>query len=101
MGLGGMYLKQLSADQRAERKLPLAGMAFKVEHVGQFAPHDGAKKAGILAGDVLISVGGQADLSRETDLLAYSLNQVSAGADLAIVVLRNGDRLTMTLKTSR
>ena len=48
-----------------------------------------------------ISVGGQTDLLRETDLLAFSLNQISAGADLPVVVLRNGDRLTMTLKTSR
>jgi serine protease Do len=101
MGLGGMYLKPLTAEQRAERKLPADSMAFKVEHVGQYAPHDGAKKAGTLAGDIVVSVGGKSDLLRETDLLAYSLNQLKVGDQLPVVVLRGGERKTMTLTTSR
>jgi hypothetical protein len=101
MGLGGMYLRPLSAEQRAERKLPEGRMAFKVEHVGQYAPHDGAKKAGILAGDILISAGGRNDLLRETDLLDFSLNQVKVGDQLPVVVLRGGERKTFTVTTSR
>jgi serine protease Do len=101
MGLGGMYVKRLSAERRAEMKLPETGMAFNVEHVGQYAPHDGAKKAGLVAGDIVVSVGGRTDLLRETDLLAYSLNQLKTGSTLPVVVLREGQRLTLSWPTAR
>ena len=47
MGLGAMYLKPLSPGQRMELNMPERAMALLVEHVGQFAPHDIAKKAGV------------------------------------------------------
>jgi S1-C subfamily serine protease len=101
MGLGGMYAKRLSAERRAELKLPETGMAFKVEHVGQYAPHDGAKKAGLVAGDIVISVGGRTDLLRETDLLAYSLNDLKVGSTLPVVVLRDRQKLDLSWPTTK
>jgi hypothetical protein len=97
MGLGGMLVKPLPAAERAERKLPKGSMALKVEHVGQYAPHDGAKKAGVRNGDVLISFDGQTNLLRDTDLLAYSLNQVKPGSTVPLVVLREGERLSLSI----
>ena len=64
MGLGAMYLKPLSPGQRMELNMPERAMALLVEHVGQFAPHDIAKKAGVLKGDILISFNNRTDFQR-------------------------------------
>jgi serine protease Do len=101
MALGGMYLKSLSADRRAENKLPAAGMALKVEHVGRYAPHDLAKNAGVQMGDVLVSYDGRTDLLRESDLLAYGLNQVQPGQNVELIVLRGSDRMTFKIPIGR
>jgi serine protease Do len=101
MGLGGMFVKPLPADQRAEHKLAAGSMALKVEHVGQFAPHDGAKKAGVRAGDILLSYNGQANLLRDTDLLAYAINEIPPGSTVPLVVLRDGGKLPLSIILAR
>jgi serine protease Do len=101
MGLGGMYLKPISKEQRVERKLPADGMALRVEHTGQYPPHDVAKKAGVVKDDVLISFNGRSDFSRETDLLAYALNDVPAGSTVPAVIVRNGEKQTISLSTGK
>ena len=101
MALGGMFLKNISPELRAEQHLPAEGLALKLEHVGQYAPHDGAKRAGLKAGDVLISFAGRSDLARETDLLEYALNQVKPGTQIPLVVRRDGKPLTFTLTTGK
>ncbi len=101
MALGGMFLKGISPELRAEQKLPAQGLALKVEHVGQYPPHDGAKRAGLKAGDVVISFAGRTDLTRETDLLAYALNRVKPGSEIPLVVRRDGQPLTFTLTTGK
>jgi hypothetical protein len=67
MSLGGMYLKPLTPEQRAELKRSDNTLALRVQHVGQFAPHDLAKQAGVKANDILISYDGKTNLLRETD----------------------------------
>jgi hypothetical protein len=99
MGFGAMYLKTMSPEQRAEQKLPATGMALRVEHVGQFAPHDIAKKAGVLKDDVLISFNGRTDFTRETDLLAYALNEIPVGAKVPAVFMRSGEKVAVELVT--
>jgi hypothetical protein len=99
MGLGAMYLKPLTAEQRNELKLPVGSMALRAEHVGQFAPHDVAKKAGVAKDDVLISFNGRKDFQRETDLLAYALNELPVGSKVPAVFLRNGEKISVELLT--
>ena len=99
IALGGMYLKSISPELRAERKLPAHGLALRIEHVGQYAPHDGAKRAGFLPGDVLVSFDGRKDLERETDLLAYALNRRQK-TPVPVGILREGKRMTLTLPGS-
>jgi hypothetical protein len=96
MALGGLFAKNMSAEVRADQKLPPEGMALKIEHVGQYAPHDGAKKAGFRAGDILVSYDGRTDLVRETDLLAYALNRAEKGP-AKVGVIREGKRIELTL----
>jgi serine protease Do len=99
MGLGAMLLKPLSPAQRAELKLPDTGLALRVEHVGQFPPHDIAKKAGVLKEDILVSFNGRTDFTRETDLLAYALNEIPVGTKVPATFLRNGEKVNVELVT--
>ena len=101
MALGGLFLKSISPELRAEQKLPASGLALKAEHVGQYSPHDGAKRAGFQAGDVLISFDGRTDLTRETDLLHHALNVVKPGNQIPVVVLRNDQKHNFTLTTGK
>lgn len=101
MALGGMFTKKIADELLAEQKLPQDKLALKVEHVGQYAPHDGAKKAGIRAGDILIAFDGRTDLLRETDLLNYALNKVKPGSTVPVVVLRGGERVELALTTGK
>jgi hypothetical protein len=96
MAIGGIFAKNMSAEVRADRKLPLEGMAMKIEHVGQYSPHDGAKKAGFLAGDILVSYDGRTDLVRETDLLFYALNRAEKGP-AKVGLLREGKKIVLEL----
>lgn len=96
VAFGGMFLKPLPAEIRAEKKLPGDAFALKVEHVGQYAPHDRAKRAGLKAGDVVVAVDGRTDLPRETDLLAYALRRKD-GKPLSVEVLREGKKVTLQI----
>lgn len=100
MALGAMNVEPLTDDERAELKLPAGKTALKVKHVGQFPPHDRAKKAGVVAGDILLSFAGKSDLLRESDLIAYGLNQVKVGDPIELVMLRDGQKKTFTITTA-
>jgi len=101
IGMGGLFLKNVSPELRAERKLPAEGMALRVEHVGQYAPHDRAKQAGFVKNDVLVSFNGRTDLARETDLLNYVLNQVKPGSLIAVEILREGKKSMLNLPVGK
>jgi len=101
IGMGGLFLKNVSPELRAERKLPAEGMALRVEHVGQYAPHNRAQQAGFVKNDVLVSFDGRTDLARETDLLIYALNQVKPGTLIAVEILREGKKSTLNLPVGK
>jgi hypothetical protein len=94
--LGGLFAKDLSAQLRSDLKAPLQGMAMRVQHVGQYAPHDRAKQAGFLKDDILVSFDGRTDLVRETDLLNYALYREGSD-EVTVEVLRDGKKLTLKL----
>ena len=76
-------------------------MALVVEHVGAFAPHDRAKKAGVQKGDVLIEYDGRLDFLRESDLLAYSVNQVEVGRVVKLRMRRGAEDQVIEIATSK
>jgi S1-C subfamily serine protease len=96
-----MFLKALPPAERAELDIPSDRLALKVEHVGQFSPHDIAKKAGVQKGDMLISYAGRNDLLRESDLLAYGLNGVKPGESVELLLLRDGQKKSVAIRTTR
>lgn len=97
MVTGGLVLTSASAEQRRSLGLTASDMALRVEHVGQYAPHDAAKKAGFQVGDVVIAFDGQRDLRRESDLIAYALSHCRPGAQVEVMVLRGRQRIALTL----
>lgn len=94
---GGFFAKVLPDEDRAKLNLKPDVMALRVQHVGQYAPHDIAKRAGFLKDDVIVSFDGRTDLLRETDLLAWSLDKHKSGDKIDVQILRNGERKTLTL----
>ncbi|RPI83815.1 MAG: PDZ domain-containing protein [Planctomycetaceae bacterium] len=101
MALGGLYLKQLDEDRRKELNLPSDRQGLYVEHVGLYAPHDQAHKAGFQKGDLLVSFDGKSDFLRETDLIAYALNQIPVERSVTVQVLRGGEPRELRLKMVR
>lgn len=96
MGLGGMILEPVSAEDRA--KLGLAkGMALRAKHVGQFGPHAAAKNAGFKVGDVIVSYDGKDDFQREADVLTYAVTARKIGETIGVTVLRDGAKVELKL----
>jgi hypothetical protein len=94
---GGIFSKPLSDEERLALKIPAGTMALRVEHVGQFSPHDAAKRAGVVKGDILVSFDGQTNLLRETDVLVWSLEHRKPGETVELVIVRDGQRKTLSL----
>ncbi len=101
MGLGGMFLKEITADERKTLDISDDQMALVVNHVGAFAPHDRAKKAGVEKGDILIELDGRRDLKRETDVLAYAMNEVEPGRSVAMRFRRGNEEKRVEIATSK
>ena len=73
-------------------------MGFRIQHVGQFAPHDVAHKAGVKKDDILVGFDGRNDFTRETDLIAYALRHKKPGDLVKLELVRNGTPQTIALK---
>jgi hypothetical protein len=101
MTLGGLVLEDLPAAEaqlaRKKAGLPEAGMVLRVKHVGQFGPHAAAQKAGFRPGDLVVSFDNRADFRRETDLLVYAVNHRQPGEKVAVTVLREDQKVNLTL----
>lgn len=95
--VGGFYARPLPDEERTRLGIEPATMALRIEHVGQYSPHDAAKRAGFVKGDVVVSFDGRTDLHRETDLLTFSLDHRKAGDKVPVVIVRDGKRLTLVL----
>jgi hypothetical protein len=84
LALGGMLLQA-----------PEGGKELVVQHVGQYAPHDIAHRAGVRRGDVFVRFDGK-ELQRETDLIAYSLLERKENK-VALEMTRGGKPYKVTL----
>jgi hypothetical protein len=92
MGLGGMRLDDLTAEERNAANLPADALALRVRHVGEYGAHAIAKQAGFQKGDILITFDGQRGRMSESELLAYSVQQKRPGNVVAVTILRNGEK---------
>ncbi len=97
VALGGIFLGELPDEDREKWKLKSESTSLVVKHVGQYAPHDLAHRAGVRKGDILIGFNGRNDLLRETDLIAYSLQEKKSGEKLELTFLRDGKKVTIDI----
>ena len=97
MATGGLLLEELSADQRRARGLEDGQLALLVKHMGEYGKHAAAKTAGFRTADVLVEIDGVRSRLTEGQLIGRVLQQHMPGAKLPAVVLRGGERVSLTL----
>jgi len=98
--LGGMVLKNPEGVTGSGTEG--RGKTFlEIGHVGRFAPHDRALKAGLKTGDKIISIDGKKDWQRETDVIWHLLQQSVEGKPYSVVVEREGKNIEVMLSVKR
>ncbi|HEY6227601.1 MAG TPA: Trx7/PDZ domain-containing (seleno)protein, partial [Verrucomicrobiae bacterium] len=100
MVLGGLYLEDLSDEQRAERKLSKDSMALLVKHAGEYGIHAAAKNAGFRKDDVLVAVdAGSAAQQRmsEGELIGHLMKNRVPGDKVRALVLRGNVQVELVL----
>ncbi len=97
MALGGMLLVELSPEARSVKAIPKTQMALLVKHAGEYGKHAAAKKAGFKKDDILVELDGSSLAATESDLIDRLLGKYSAGDKVKAVVLRDGDRIELSL----
>ena len=97
MATGGFFSEAMTAEDRKAAGIPESGMALKIKHVGQYAPHDAAKQAGLVKDDVVVEFDGRTDLVRESDLLAYGVTKHFPGDKILVKILRHGKPVELTV----
>jgi hypothetical protein len=96
VAFGGMKLDNVSDQDRLQASIPQGRMALKVGYVGQHGEHAIAKRAGFERGDIIVSFDGKDGPATESDLIDYTLRQKHPGDTVAVTLLRNGTRKTLT-----
>jgi len=97
MGTGALVLQSLSEDARVQAGLTDAQLGLLVEGMSQYPPHNGAKMAGFQNGDIIVDFDGQTHYMTPSNLLAYSMQNTQPGDNMAVTVLRAGERVDLTL----
>ncbi len=97
MATGGLVLESLSSEARGKLNLAEDTLALRVKYVGQYNEHAAGKQAGFKEGDVLVEFDGLKQPWRETDLIAHGVTQRRRGDSVAVTVLRDGQRVELSL----
>jgi thioredoxin-related protein len=98
MGLGGMRLDELTAQQRKIAKLAPDSMGLNIRHVGQYGAHAVAKQAGFLKDDIIVGFDCMTSLRTETEVLTYALQTKKPGDLVEVKVLRGDRMITLRYK---
>ena len=101
MAAGGMYLENVSADDRRERDLSPDGMALFVKRTGKYGPHGTARRIGIREGDVIVEFDGRNDLTSEQALHTHVVTERTPGQKVAVKVKRGRQTRTFQLPLQR
>lgn len=97
MALGGLFVEDLSDEERAKRGLTPAQMALFVKHAGEYGQHAAAKKAGFQKDDVLVELDGLSNRISESALIGRLLLQHQPGEKVKAAVLRGKERIELML----
>jgi hypothetical protein len=97
MVTGGLVLEDIADSERRDAALPQDTLALRIKYVGQYGAHAAGKQAGFQKDDILIAVDGRSKRMTEGDLMAYLLNEKSAGDRVPMTVLRGRERIGLTM----
>jgi len=97
MGTGGLVLKDLNDEDRAQRNLPPTALGLLVEYVGQYNEHAAGKRAGFQKNDIIVQVDFQSSRMNESELFRYLLQNKTKGEHASVVVLRDKEKYTLQL----
>lgn len=97
MVTGGMLLVPVEDEERGKNGIPSQGLALRVKHLGQYAPHDAAKKAGFQKDDVVVVYDGRSDILTDSDVLRLGVTQHKPGDEIQLEVIRGGARRSLKL----
>jgi hypothetical protein len=95
--LGGLHLVSIDQKTRGIHSIAPGQLALRVRHVGQFAPHDVAKRSGFLVDDILVAWDGINRDQSETDLIARTLQLPPDRRSIPVEVQRGMKRMQLEL----
>jgi serine protease Do len=97
MVTGGMFLVDMSDDERKARGLDTTSLALRASHVGQYGEHAVAKNAGFRKDDVLVAIAGKSVRLSEGKVFATLTATTKPGDKVPVIVLRGTEKLELTL----
>jgi serine protease Do len=92
IAIGGLLLKEATAEERKKAGLADGVLALRVEHAGEYGEHATAKNAGVNKEDIIVEVDGKSDPLRETDIIAQGVQQKKPGDPIQLTIVRGGER---------
>ncbi len=97
MAFGGMYLGELSDEERKLHKLAPGSLALLAKHVGQYGTHAAAKREGFKKGDIIIEIDGSTKNLTESELIGDLIQNHKPGQKVPVTILRKGVRKKLTI----
>lgn len=97
MAFGGMKMRDMTDEERAQNRLGKDGMALLIEHVGKYGQHRAALQEGFKVGDILVSVGSLRDRMEEGYLIGKLLTAYPKAVKIPSSVIRNGRKVDIKL----
>lgn len=97
MATGGLFLEDLSDEERTRRGVAKDQMALLVKHAGEYGKHAAAKNAGFKKEDVILELDGRSDRATESELIGRLLRGHQPGERVKAIVQRGTHRLDLML----
>ena len=99
MGTGGLVLRPLSEEDRAAAHVDGDSLGLRVDGMGKWPPHNVAMQAGFVKDDIIVAFDGRTHAMTQSQLLAYTMQEIDAGHVIPVTVLRDGARVDLELPT--
>ena len=97
MGTGGLVLEELPAAECRAAGIDEGELAVRVKGMGQYRPHDAAKRAGFRKGDIIVSFDGRQESMTLSELYVHVMQKRKPGDRVPVTVLRGGRRVALRL----
>ena len=97
MSAGGIKFGELTPAQKAKLPAFAKNATLYIYRLGKYGEHRLARNKGFKENDVILSWDGKAEITTESDILAYGVTKKSKGQTVTVDVLRSGRKVTLKL----